>query len=185
LFTVLSSLDHQIVYGRRGTGKTHALFYLADEVRQRGDLAVYIDMRTIGSTGGIYGDPNLAITERGTRLLLDTIGAIHDALVDHALELDYTHGNATQALTLLDRLADEIANSVRVVGTVQTEDTDASTSSSQSGVTGGVTLSPSPSLTLEAAANDASEQTLQRRVQRQGVEMHRVTLVRFPGSCGR
>ena len=53
LFTMLSSEDHQIVYGRRGTGKTHALSYLADEVRRRGDLAVYVDMRTIGSTGGV------------------------------------------------------------------------------------------------------------------------------------
>jgi hypothetical protein len=174
LFTMLSSGDHQILYGRRGTGKTHALAYLADQCRKRGDLAVYIDMRTIGSTGGIYGDPNLPIAERGTRLLLDTIGAIHDGLVDYALALDSASGNATQALTLLDRLADEIANSVRVVGTVQTEDTDASTSSSQSGLTGGVKLSPSPAVTLEASSSDTSEQTFQRRVQRHGVEMHRV-----------
>ena len=88
LFTLLSSTDHQIVYGRRGTGKTHALAYLADEVRRSGDLAVYIDMRTIGSTGGIYNDPSLPIAERGTRLLLDTLGAMHEPLVDRALAVD-------------------------------------------------------------------------------------------------
>lgn len=42
--------------GRRGTGKTHALSYLEAQIRERGDVAVYVDMRTIGSTGGIYGD---------------------------------------------------------------------------------------------------------------------------------
>lgn len=85
LLAMLSSSDHQIIYGRRGTGKTHALSYLADDVGRRGDLAVYVDMRTIGSTGGIYGDPNLPITERGTRLLVDTVSLLHDALVDFAL----------------------------------------------------------------------------------------------------
>jgi Cdc6-like AAA superfamily ATPase len=28
LLTLLSTTDHQIIYGRRGTGKTHALLYL-------------------------------------------------------------------------------------------------------------------------------------------------------------
>lgn len=79
---MLSSADHQIVYGRRGTRKTHALWYLADEVQKRGDLAVFIDMRTIGSTGGVYADPNVPIRERGTRLLLDTIKVIPGRLRD-------------------------------------------------------------------------------------------------------
>jgi hypothetical protein len=174
LFTMLSSNDHQILYGRRGTGKTHALAYLADEVRKRGDFAVYVDMRTIGSTGGIYGDPNLPIPERGTRLLLDTLGVIHEALVDYALALDYETGNATQALALLDRLADEIAQSVRVVGTVQTDDEHSSTSRSQSGGSAGIALSPTPSLFLQGSGADSNEDVTGRRVQRQGVEMHRV-----------
>ena len=44
LSTLLEGHDHQIIYGRRGTGKTHALLYLADRVHQKGDLAAYIDM---------------------------------------------------------------------------------------------------------------------------------------------
>lgn len=31
LLTLLSSKDHQIIYGRRGTGKTHALLYLHEK----------------------------------------------------------------------------------------------------------------------------------------------------------
>ena len=79
LFTLLSGADNQILFGRRGTGKTHALKFLADEVRRLDDIAIYIDMRTIGSTGGIYADPSIPIAERGTRLLLDTMTVIHDA----------------------------------------------------------------------------------------------------------
>lgn len=40
----LEAVDHQVLYGRRGTGKTHALSYLRSEVSERGDLAVYADL---------------------------------------------------------------------------------------------------------------------------------------------
>jgi Cdc6-like AAA superfamily ATPase len=46
LFTVLSSRDHQIVYGRRGTGKTHALVYLVERESAKKSAAVYIDLRS-------------------------------------------------------------------------------------------------------------------------------------------
>jgi hypothetical protein len=36
LFKVLSSRDHQIVYGRRATGKTHALLYLSEQEKKPG-----------------------------------------------------------------------------------------------------------------------------------------------------
>ena len=32
LFTLLRNPDHQIIYGRRGTGKTHALSFLENEL---------------------------------------------------------------------------------------------------------------------------------------------------------
>ncbi|HVR08403.1 MAG TPA: hypothetical protein VMW75_10170, partial [Thermoanaerobaculia bacterium] len=60
LFTLLSTSDHQVVYGRRGTGKTHAFAYLTAAVTKAGELAIYLDMRTIGSTGGLYSDPSIA-----------------------------------------------------------------------------------------------------------------------------
>jgi Cdc6-like AAA superfamily ATPase len=56
LFTVLSSRDRQIVYGRRGTGKTHALLYLGEQAKKDQAIPVYIDLRYIGSSGGLYGD---------------------------------------------------------------------------------------------------------------------------------
>ncbi|MHB9118945.1 MAG: ORC-CDC6 family AAA ATPase [Burkholderiales bacterium] len=36
MFTILSNADNQILFGRRGTGKTHVLGYLANEVRRNG-----------------------------------------------------------------------------------------------------------------------------------------------------
>ncbi len=114
LFPLLQSRDHQIVYGRRGTGKTHALQYLLANRSSEGDAAVYIDMRNIGSTAGLYGDSTVSLTERGSRLLVDTITAIYDRLVEDALEAIYGDKGG-DALSLLDDLADEITR-VRVVG---------------------------------------------------------------------
>ena len=45
LLTALSVVDNQILYGRRGTGKTHALVYLSEEIRNAGNMPLYIDFR--------------------------------------------------------------------------------------------------------------------------------------------
>jgi hypothetical protein len=174
LFTLLSSYDHQILYGRRGTGKTHALTFLGDEVSKRGEIAIYVDMRTIGSTGGIYGDPNVPISDRGTRLLLDALSAIHEALVDLALTREYEVGDATQALLLLDRLADEIAGSVQVVGTVETTEADSHTTSSSSETSAGVSVGTSPAIRAGMSDKSGTGTSAERSVHRQGIEMHRV-----------
>ena len=76
LFAVLSSHDHQIVYGRRGTGKTHALLYVAEKAKQEAAIPVYVDLRGIGSSGGLYADASIPIPQRATRLLLDVLLSI-------------------------------------------------------------------------------------------------------------
>ncbi|WP_188267587.1 MULTISPECIES: hypothetical protein [unclassified Streptomyces] len=56
---VINTVDHQVNYGRRGTGKTHALSCLGSEASEFGDLALYVDLRTIGSASGLL-DPQSA-----------------------------------------------------------------------------------------------------------------------------
>src|SRR5690606_19802747 len=72
LLTLVSSDDHQIIFGRRGTGKTHVLNYLSDIRANHNDVVIYVDLSNVGSSGGIYSDPSLPLTERATRLLVDT-----------------------------------------------------------------------------------------------------------------
>lgn len=118
LFTLLQTEDHQILYGRRGTGKTHALEYLANAVEGRGDVAVSIDMRTIGSSGGLYSDPNVPLAERATRLLVDTLLAIHERILGFVVNADI---NLAALGPRLDALGDA-ATEVSVVGTVTEEE---------------------------------------------------------------
>lgn len=86
LETLLTSRDHQIIYGRRGTGKTHALHYLAETRRAAGDLPVYIDLRIVGSSTGIFADDKIPLPERGTRLFRDILSSIHTQLLQYAVE---------------------------------------------------------------------------------------------------
>jgi hypothetical protein len=118
LFRVLSSRDHQIVYGRRGTGKTHALLYLAEQ-EKKGAIPVYVDLRYIGSSGGLYGDPAIPIQQRATRLLLDVLGAMHEILLNYAVDAAL---NLSAIGPALDKLADA-ATEVEVVGELRREST--------------------------------------------------------------
>jgi hypothetical protein len=87
LFAVLSSRDHQIVYGRRGTGKTHALLYLAEQGKKESAVPVYVDLRYLGSSGGMYADAGIPIAQRATRLLLDVLGSVHESLLTQAVDM--------------------------------------------------------------------------------------------------
>jgi KaiC/GvpD/RAD55 family RecA-like ATPase len=81
----LESTDNGIVAGRRGTGKTHALRYLAEQQRMQGHFVVFIDIdKDLGSTEGLYADPQLPLAERASRLLIDVINLLHSALLDRA-----------------------------------------------------------------------------------------------------
>lgn len=117
LFTLLATRDHQVLYGRRGTGKTHAFMYLAESVRE-GGVPIYIDMRLVGSTGGIYSDSNVPISERATRLLMDTLGAVHDGLLEFVLQ--HSDINLAAAGPRLDEFAEAITE-IQVVGPIETE----------------------------------------------------------------
>jgi hypothetical protein len=126
LFTLLSSPDHQILFGRRGTGKTHALSYLADAREKAGDVVVLVDLRNIGSNAGLYGDASRPLQERATGLLIDVLTEIHEALYRHFV----THEDGVdlaEAGPALDAVADAITQ-VRVVGDVELESNAASTS---------------------------------------------------------
>jgi hypothetical protein len=80
LFDLLSTPNNQVVYGRRGTGKTHALKYLAEYVQRAGDSAIYLDLRSIGSNTSIYSDGNRSLTDRASTLIVDVLNSLYELL---------------------------------------------------------------------------------------------------------
>lgn len=102
LVNALGARDNGIVYGRRGTGKTHALKYLAETERSKGNRVIYIDMeQDLGSTEGRYADPTLSISERATRLVVDVLSIVHSELLEAAFA-----GSIDVQISVLDRMLD-------------------------------------------------------------------------------
>jgi hypothetical protein len=82
----LEAVDHEVLYGRRGTGKTHAFAYLAATRMEAGDIGVYVDLRTIGSAEGIFGSETVMPLERTARLLVDLLEEVHDSILQAAVD---------------------------------------------------------------------------------------------------
>lgn len=122
LFHLLSTTDNQVIYGRRGTGKTHALKCLSEHVRNADEFAVYVDLRTVGSSGSIYSDGTRRLSERATTLLLDVLREIHDSILEIAVENLDRINDPSQLSNALDDFGDAIT-SVKIVGEAEQEQT--------------------------------------------------------------
>ena len=131
LLQLISTEDHQIIFGRRGTGKTHALRYLYATRREAGDCAIFVDMRNLGSDGSIYNDQSLPVTERATRLLIDTLAYIQDGILEYAINDNVD--NLNRLSDPIDRLGSAISQ-VRVSGDTTITRTEGEASSKKSGI---------------------------------------------------
>lgn len=173
ILNVLSTIDHQIVFGRRGTGKTHLLTVIRQSKRDAGELAIQLDMRNLGSAGGIYSDPTIPLSQRATRLLVDVLSAIHAQLFEQAIDNDGLVNLGTVGKAL-DELFDA-HSSVKVIGeTVIESIASAETSGSAESKLGlnasltGITLSP------EVKTSDSSHDTVSAKKIVKGQESHRI-----------
>lgn len=168
LFSLLSSIDHQILYGRRGTGKTHVLNYLADSREKDGDAVVVTDLRNIGSSAGLYADTSVPLPERATRLLVDTLLSIHSSLyeffVERAEELDLSRSGPA-----LDRLADAITE-VKVIGNIETTKLESHSREQKNGTRFALNISSKPSVSTSDEEQNTSSQIEQNTTSRSGHE---------------
>jgi hypothetical protein len=130
LFDLLSTSNNQVIYGRRGTGKTHALKFLSEQVIKHGDLPIYLDLRSVGSNGSIYGDTSKSLAERASVLIVDVLTAIHDELFQVALAKIDAAPNPGEITIRVDDFAKSIST-VEVRGSIQTEKQQAESTASQ------------------------------------------------------
>ena len=82
----LENTNNQILYGRRGTGKTHVLKVVQRAAEaDAGRLPLYIDMLKFGSSS-IFEDEGRPLHIRVSSLLRDVLAEIHNALLDWATD---------------------------------------------------------------------------------------------------
>jgi hypothetical protein len=116
--SLLDSLDNQVIYGRRGTGKTHLLKYLAEKKKHETDVALYIDLRTIGSSGGLYADASQPLGLRATHLLVDLVEELHNQIRELVENTDTFDDVLDTLVPSLDDIG-VAATQVRVVGNTE------------------------------------------------------------------
>lgn len=123
LIDLLSTENNQIVFGRRGTGKTHAMKVVADLVRNQGDVPIYIDLRSVGSNTSIYNDSSKSLAARASQLISDVLQSVLGSLYEIAYSALDRHPHPDQLTTRLDDFQSSLSN-VRISGTVEQENTD-------------------------------------------------------------
>lgn len=167
----LAARDNGIVFGRRGTGKTHALKYVAQTERDKGNRVVYIDMeQDVGSTEGRYADPTLSVSERATRLVVDVLSIVHTEL----LEAAFAGGIGVQ-INVLDRMLDHFQE-VLVAQATEQEDmrTDRSSDTSRTDVGLGWTPGRMPSTKFGTGSSHEASREAGVRTRHTGVVRHRI-----------
>jgi hypothetical protein len=174
LMAHLDSAEHHVLFGRRGTGKTHVLRYIKEQKTAEGLVAVYIDLRRVGSPEDIYSSKQGDFLDQATPLLVDVVEAIHEAICDRVLD-DRWHGRLDALSAGLDALA-AAATQIRVVGDIEverhTEDQSHSERSRELGISLARDQAGSAKLSRRA---EQSKRHLERTVNR-GHESHHVLL---------
>jgi hypothetical protein len=98
----LLNRNNQILYGRRGTGKTHILKVLSSRLQTEKDNAVvYIDARTLGSSAQ-FSDFSLPISIRCLALFRDILAEVYHLLLEYIVE--HPSKEAEKALVAIDDL---------------------------------------------------------------------------------
>lgn len=155
LLDILRSPQSQIIFGRRGTGKTHALKYCMSEVRDAGNPAIYLDIRSIGSNGSFYSDESVPQVERGLRLANDILTAILEEIYPLALQR-IDEGYASQPITVrIDDLSNSIGK-MKIQGEVTeiTEVTQESGNRNSASLSVGVSARPKARLDFGRTGSD-------------------------------
>jgi Cdc6-like AAA superfamily ATPase len=94
--------EHQIIYGRRGTGKTHALGNLAETLRDAGTVVVMVDARQIGSAASYYSGSSESLFAAASAIIVDLLEALHSQLYDISFELMGQEFDVTRLVRHLD-----------------------------------------------------------------------------------
>lgn len=160
----LEAIDHQVLFGRRGTGKTHALRYLETTVRASGNVPVYVDLRTVGSPEGLFQAEVVHPTERAARLLVDMLTQVHEALLEAALNDDRLIVD-TLFVNNLDFLLTAIS-SIRVNGEVEVRIEDERSTTDKGSGSLGLTVGKAPAFNANLSAersNSAKEVSAETR----------------------
>lgn len=141
LIPLLDSENNQIIFGRRGTGKTHVLRYFKSIKERQDDCCIFVDLRKIGSSNSIYADQSLSIEQRALRFFIDIIKVLSDEIISYIIISDeHKEAYLSEIAPLLDQLNQTWTKSA-IMGEVVSESSSVNKSSHE--FNSGISFSPS------------------------------------------
>lgn len=157
---IVDNTKNQIIYGRRGTGKTHVLRYLESRYRQAEDTVVsYIDARTLGSST-IFTDTERSMHSRFVGLYKDVVSQFHNALFEK-LAAEQS-GDVDRALNALSEIERQLSYSEAEKTDVRVREAESSTEGGSTGLNARVSASgPSVTGALESKSVAATESEIE------------------------
>jgi hypothetical protein len=149
IITQINNQNHQILFGRRGTGKTHVLQVLRAEISKDGGASTYIDCRTLGSTSQ-FSDPSVALPARCLALFRDILLPVYNTLLEEIVAAEKP--TAGKALEQADILLNALTSSEKKYQAQTLELGQTRDASSGSNV--GIDASAAPKISLGARADE-------------------------------
>jgi hypothetical protein len=134
-------------------------------VKERGDIAVYVDLRTVGSPDGLFGENPIRPTERAARLLIDVLNQLYDAILGAVVEDEKLVADGAFTIKLDAFLA--AITTLRVSGDVELshEGEQKESTGASAGLSVGRGAVPSLDLSLSSTSSEESR-ALVREVRR-------------------
>lgn len=171
LFDLIATNNNQVIYGRRGTGKTHALKFLVENIYKNKDTAVYIDLRSIGSNGSIYSDTSKTLAQRAGTLIRDVLNGIYDELYGIAIDCLDDAPDPRQITARLDDFQTAISQ-ISITGDVENEDLQSVNQARSSKASAGLSITPTSAQAEMGASHERTTNEVdQRIVRRTGTEV--------------
>lgn len=163
----LDNVNNQILYGRRGTGKTHALKVITGGGEHEGQLSIYVDMRKLGSSS-IYEDLGRSLSVRVSSLLKDVLAEVDSALLDFAT--DPVHELPGNGLEALHKLSQAITRTVIADADVEVESSSGQTTRESGSAEASVGLVP----TVAMKIGGEEEQQSNERIRQSGKVLEKI-----------
>ena len=106
IINYFKNVNHQIIQGRRGTGKTHILHVLQNELESEKVHCIFFDCKATGSAGEIVNE-QLPLGYRSIQLMRDFLFNLLEKLIERFEDVQYIHPNRKDIDLLLDHLHQE------------------------------------------------------------------------------
>jgi hypothetical protein len=148
----LENDNNQILYGRRGTGKTHVLKMLERRARDLCHLPVYIDINKLGSAA-MFNETDRPAHLRALSLFRDVLAEVNNQILDYA-----TSPQTDPPGLVFERLGDLATAMLRSLLVEETVDYETAESATDDrGETTSLSIGRTPSLSMGTQAGQSSE----------------------------